>query len=67
MIVKALARGLLSKQNLFNFTKASTATQTPPPSTQTHPSSTQTSPLHTQTLKKGQISQVIGAVVDVQF
>jgi hypothetical protein len=58
MIVKALARKLFAKQNLFNFTKAatSTGTQTIPP----------TSPITSQQ-KRGQISQVIGAVVDVQF
>ncbi len=51
MIVKALTRGLLNQQTLFNFAKAasSQANET------------------VASLKKGQISQVIGAVVDVQF
>jgi hypothetical protein len=55
MIAKAIARKLLCKQNLFTFSKATTST------------ATQTSPPPVQTIKRGQISQVIGAVVDVQF
>ena len=47
MIVKGLARRLLSQQQVFNFAKAAQN--------------------ETTTLKRGQISQVIGAVVDVQF
>lgn len=51
MIVKGLAKRLLNQQAIFNFAK-STSTQT---------SNSPTS------IKRGQISQVIGAVVDVQF
>jgi hypothetical protein len=51
MIAKAFAKKLLSQQTLFNFAKSA--------STQTSDSAA--------SLKRGQISQVIGAVVDVQF
>lgn len=51
MIVKGLAKRLLNQQSIFNFAKSA--------STQTSSSTT--------SIKRGQISQVIGAVVDVQF
>jgi hypothetical protein len=51
MIARTLAKRLIAKQGLFSF--ASNA------STQTGDSAA--------SLKRGQISQVIGAVVDVQF
>jgi ATP synthase F1 beta subunit len=51
MIVKGLAKRLLRQQTAYNFAKSA--------STQTSDSPV--------TLKRGQISQVIGAVVDVQF
>ena len=54
MIAKTLARRLLTQQTLFNFAKGAKAA-----STQTSDSAAST--------KRGQISQVIGAVVDVQF
>lgn len=54
MIAKTLARRLLTQQSLFSFAKGAKA------------ASTQTSETATST-KRGQISQVIGAVVDVQF
>ena len=50
MIVKALTKGLLNKQTLFNFAKAASSQASDAAS-----------------LRRGQISQVIGAVVDVQF
>jgi len=51
MIAKRLAKRLLTQQSIFNFAKSA--------STQTSNS--------TNSIKRGQISQVIGAVVDVQF
>jgi F0F1-type ATP synthase beta subunit len=51
MIAKTLAKRLLTKQGLYSFAKSA--------STQTSESAA--------SLKRGQISQVIGAVVDVQF
>lgn len=51
MIARTLAKRLLSKQGLYSFAK-SASTQTSDPTAST---------------KRGQISQVIGAVVDVQF
>lgn len=51
MIAKAFAKRLLNQKALFNFAK-SASTQTENPTAST---------------KRGQISQVIGAVVDVQF
>jgi hypothetical protein len=51
MIAKVFAKRLFNQQTLFNFTKSA--------STQTSDSAA--------SLKRGQISQVIGAVVDVQF
>lgn len=54
MIAKSLARRLLTQQSIYNFAKGAKSA-----STQTNDSSA--------SLKRGQISQVIGAVVDVQF
>lgn len=54
MIAKSLARRLLAQQSIYNFAKGAKSA-----STQTNDSSA--------SLKRGQISQVIGAVVDVQF
>ncbi len=51
MIVKNLAKQLLTKQSLYNFAKGATAKAAD----------------NAASLRKGQISQVIGAVVDVQF
>lgn len=51
MIAKTLAKRILSKQGLFNFAN-SVGTQTGDVAA---------------SIKRGQISQVIGAVVDVQF
>ena len=51
MIAKTLAKRILSKQGLFNFVNRF---------------STQASNA-ASSIKRGQISQVIGAVVDVQF
>ena len=55
MIAKHLTRRLLSKQTLFGFATKGAKSQS---------SQTADSPA---SLKRGQISQVIGAVVDVQF
>jgi hypothetical protein len=51
MLAKHFARRVLSKQNIFNFAKSAATQQTD----------------STASTKRGQISQVIGAVVDVQF
>lgn len=51
MIAKALARKLLTKQGIYGFAKNA--------ATSTSESAA--------SLRRGQISQVIGAVVDVQF